>query len=110
MKYNSEFKKRLKEKIQEFSDKGNTEINNSEICLSSLKALEKEIYNNNILWDIPTNDIITSHRRFVGKSIVFLKRIIRKLLRWLVTNPFLQQREFNASVTRSVNEIYNQLN
>lgn len=67
--------------------------------------LMKNINNNNILWDIPTNESISSHRRTVGKGIVFGKKIVRKLLYWLVTRPLIQQKEFNGSVTRSLNEL-----
>ncbi len=49
---------------------------------------------------------ITSHRRRIGRFIIFGKRLVRKLLRWYI-NPILdQQREFNISIAE---ELVNQL-
>ncbi|MDI3534977.1 MAG: hypothetical protein PWQ82_1342 [Thermosediminibacterales bacterium] len=81
---------------------------------------EENVKYNNIAWNIQTEYQITSHRKIIGRLIVFAKKILRKLLRWYINPPFYRQREFNASVTRSLNQIkafiddnltmYNQLN
>lgn len=65
--------------------------------------LKQEIRNNNQKWDIPSEWIITSHRKGIGRFIVFGKKVIRKLLRWYINPSWDQQRDFNASVTRSIN-------
>lgn len=43
-----------------------------------------------------------SGRKFIGPVIVFVKRVIRKLLRTYVDAVFSQQNEFNAYMVRSV--------
>lgn len=62
---------------------------------------------NNTLWNVSTDQPITSHRRKLGRFIVFGKKLVRKLLRWYVSKPFDAQTSFNGSVTRSINEISN---
>lgn len=69
--------------------------------------LKADIQQNNLLWDIPLNEVITSHRKFTGRFIVFGKKVAKKLLHWFVTKPLTQQKEFNGSVTRSINELSN---
>lgn len=54
-------------------------------------------------WDVSPEFYITSHRRSIGKFIVFGKKVIRKLLRWYVNPVFEKQKGFNASVTRTLN-------
>ncbi|WP_337103799.1 class I SAM-dependent methyltransferase [Paenibacillus sp. YIM B09110] len=64
----------------------------------------------NRLWNVNPEHEITSHRQVVGKFIVFGKKVMRKVLRWYVSNTFHKQREFNASVTRTLNLLYGRLN
>ncbi|MCM1082008.1 MAG: FkbM family methyltransferase [Clostridium sp.] len=42
---------------------------------------------------------ITSHRKFIGGIIVFLKKVVRKLTKFYVEPIALQQTEFNNTVT-----------
>lgn len=62
---------------------------------------------NNKTWNVSADRPITSHRKFSGKFIVFGKKIVKKILRWYVSNTFEIQASFNGSVTRSFNEMYN---
>lgn len=50
---------------------------------------------------------ILSHRRFIGKAINFVKKIIRKMVKFLIEPIVKDQNEFNASVTASINAICN---
>lgn len=95
-------------KIKEVDSLNDHDIHNQKKDIIS-SFLVENIKQNNYLWDIPTNESITSHRKKIGKIIVFFKKIIRKLLYWLVSKPLLQQKEFNGSITRSLNEVLNVL-
>lgn len=46
---------------------------------------------------------ITSHRKFIGKIIVFIKRTIRKSIHWYTYPVVEQQNEFNSYATRTLN-------
>lgn len=102
--FEGKFLERIKNKINSKSD-----INDSKIKYAAadngqlFNDLDADVHINNLLWNIPAGDVITSHRKRIGKAIVFGKKIIRKFLFWTVTKPLLQQREFNGSVTRSIN-------
>ena len=70
---------------------------------SKLGEVDREVYETNLKWNVTPEYVITSHRKLTGKFIVFGKKIVRKLLRWYL-NPFAdRQRNFNGSVTRSLN-------
>lgn len=95
----------MKKKHQEL-DIGNLdhkEYKNFDDNQNKFSQLDTETYVNNLKWNVQTDYHITSHRKFVGCFIVFGKRLLRKFLSWHINPPFDQQREFNGSVTRSVN-------
>ena len=48
---------------------------------------------------------ICSHRRFIGRCIVFMKRVFRKITRWLFSAYYNQQNEFNAAVVRTLDDM-----
>lgn len=50
---------------------------------------------------------ILTHRRFIGKTISLFKRLIRKMIRFLVEPIVKDQNEFNASITSSINALCN---
>ena len=50
---------------------------------------------------------IFSNKRFLSKPIVFIKKLIRKTLKFLEEPIVLDQNEFNSSVTSSINALYN---
>lgn len=63
----------------------------------------------NSSWSIAADRPITSHRKLIGKLIVFGKRVVRKLLRWYI-NPIAEdQTRFNGYVTSGVNELTNKM-
>ncbi|MFD0676214.1 MULTISPECIES: class I SAM-dependent methyltransferase [unclassified Paenibacillus] len=68
-----------------------------------LSKLTLEIEQNNRKWNINSEHAITSHRPIIGRFIILGKKVIRKLLRWYINPVIDQQRDFNASVTRSLN-------
>jgi O-antigen chain-terminating methyltransferase len=87
--------------LSEIRDKLNSNIQSS----FDRHQLEQNITINNMKWNILLDRPITSHRKIIGKFIVFGKRIIRKVLRWYMQSLFGQQIEFNSSVTRTLNEM-----
>jgi len=63
----------------------------------------------NSSWSIVADRPIASHRRWIGKLIVFGKRVVRKLLRWYI-NPIAEdQTRFNVYATSAINEITNKM-
>lgn len=59
----------------------------------------------NMTYHIEPHLPITSHRRILGKLIIFYKKVVRKLLKWYI-NPIAEQQEnFNANVVRTLNSI-----
>jgi O-antigen chain-terminating methyltransferase len=76
---------------------------NVDVVNEKLSQLDIEIRNNNIKWNIITEFIIASRRKFFRSFIVFCKKLLRKSLRWYINPPFDQQRDFNGSITRSIN-------
>ena len=48
---------------------------------------------------------IMSHRRFIGSIIVFLKKTVRKLLKWYINPICEQQTEFNNAVVPSIGKL-----
>ena len=69
---------------------------------AELNSLDAELRQNNLKWNVNTEYPISSHRKTIGRFIVFGKKFMRKLLRWYINPPMDQQREFNGSVTRSL--------
>lgn len=62
---------------------------------------------NNNLWNVSANRPISSHRKYIGKLIISIKRLIRKTFKWYVGDTFDLQTAFNSSVTNSFNELNN---
>lgn len=52
---------------------------------------------------------ISSHRPYLGACIIFIKRVIRKLLKWYIEPICFQQTKFNVAVTEANSDIYNYL-
>ncbi|MDR3541809.1 MAG: class I SAM-dependent methyltransferase [Desulfosporosinus sp.] len=74
---------------------------------NELNSLDAELRQNNLKWNVNIDFPITSHRKTIGHFIVFGKKLMRKFLRWYVNPSMEQQREFNGSVTRSINILSN---
>jgi len=65
---------------------------------NSAERLDEILSQNTRSWDIDINWPITSHRPVIGPVLAFVKRVVRKLLRWYIARPWEQQITFNASV------------
>ncbi|MGE7614035.1 class I SAM-dependent methyltransferase [Paenibacillus sp. NPDC101420] len=72
--------------------------------------LTTELEQVNRKWGVSPDFVITSHRGNIGKFIVFGKKVIRKMLRWYIAPAFQKQREYNASVTKTLNIMKEQAN
>ncbi|MFD3259454.1 FkbM family methyltransferase [Paenibacillus lentus] len=48
---------------------------------------------------------ISSHRKILGSTIVFGKKVIRKLLKWYIDPIAIQQTNFNNAVTPSIGKL-----
>lgn len=57
----------------------------------------------NNVWEVNPYFNIHSHRKFIGKIILFVKKVIRKSISWYVAPIVEQQNEFNAFTTRTLN-------
>ncbi len=51
-------------------------------------------------WFLNVRGPIVSHRKFIGPLIVFVKRLIRKAIKWYTEPICDQQTRFNADVLR----------
>lgn len=72
-----------------------------------MDELEKWRNKNNSKFTIRASLPITSHRKIIGKFIVFGKKVVRYCLKWYIDPIVEQQNEFNGSVTASINAVYN---
>jgi O-antigen chain-terminating methyltransferase len=79
----------------------------SSLNSQQLTTLLYESEQNNRGWNVNPEFPITSHRRTIGKFIVLGKKVVRKFLRWYINPAFEKQRNFNGSVTRSINALVN---
>lgn len=78
--------------------------------LESIKKLHENIITANSIWNIDYDFEIYSHRKFLGKIIVFSKRAIRKLLKWYVRDTGIKQNTFNAYTVKTLNGIWEYIN
>lgn len=62
---------------------------------------------NNQVYHVPTDYPLSSNKPVIGKLDVFLKKVVRKLIRPIICPIVTRQNEFNASVTASINALYN---
>jgi len=80
---------------------GNSEYN---FDMSELKRWRDK---NNQIYSIKLERPLYSNRPVIGKLVVFVKKVTRKLLRPILYPILTEQNEFNASVTASINALYN---
>lgn len=90
----------------EFYDGG---LNSSHIsAYREIRDMMQNVYDNlqvmNITWLISEKPLRSNHR-VVGGIIVFCKRIVRKLTRWLFQPYYQQQTDFNSAVTKTVSDM-----
>jgi len=72
-----------------------------------MKELEQWREKNNRLFRVEYYRNIVSYRKRLSGLVVFVKRIIRKMMRSLIEPIVQDQNEFNGSVTASINALYN---
>lgn len=53
------------------------------------------------IWEIKEQPI-SSHRRMMGKIIVLMKRVFRKLTRWLFQSYYMQTSQFNLATVHTI--------
>jgi len=73
----------------------------------SMEELLKEQAVMNRNWSYSADYHLTSHRKFLGRFIVFGKKVIRKCLRWYMNPVVDHQVYFNATVVRAINQLVN---
>lgn len=73
-----------------------------------VRDMMQKIYENlqvmNVTWPICEKPLRSNHR-VIGGVIVFCKKIVRKLTRWLFQPYYQQQTEFNSAVTKTVSDM-----
>lgn len=79
-----------------------------ETPLSGTEELRHWAETNNQIYHIGYYNEIKSHRKVLGRIVVFFKKVIRKMLFFLFDPILRQQSDFNASVTASINVLYNE--
>lgn len=62
---------------------------------------------NNQIYSIKLDRPLYSNRPVIGKVVVFVKKVTRKLLRPILYPILMEQNDFNGSVTASINALYN---
>lgn len=80
---------------------GNADVNQMLVWMQSVL---QNIEMMNTMW-VLSEQPITSSRKFIGKFVVFCKKVVRKLTRWLLQPYFVQQTNFNGAVTRAVSDM-----
>lgn len=74
---------------------------------SPVEELKKWRDKNNQIYAVNVDHLLQSNRPIIGKVIVLVKKIVRKLIHPIISPIVVEQNEFNASVTASINAIYN---
>lgn len=73
-----------------------------------IRDMMQNVYDNlqvmNTTWPICEKPLRSNHR-VIGGAIVFCKKIVRKLTRWLYQPYFQQQTDFNSAVTKTVSDM-----
>jgi O-antigen chain-terminating methyltransferase len=72
---------------------------------ASMDELLKEQAIINRVWSYSADYHLTSHRKIIGKFIVFGKKVVRKCLRWYMNPVVDHQVQFNATAVRMLNQL-----
>ena len=93
---------------KEFYNSENT--NTTKVSLEKVQDMMIDIHQNfqmmEATWIIKENTLASIHP-VIGKLIVFSKKAIRKLTRWLIAPLYQQQTNFNGAVTRTISNMIN---
>lgn len=69
-----------------------------------LQDLQNYIYETNVNCNVQINHEL-NYQGIKGKIIIFIKKIIRKLIQFYIVPIVEEQQKFNSSVTRSLNQV-----
>ncbi len=98
-----EIMKQIRQKIKDMGIVDEEiEFNNS---LNETDCADDYIHMANAACTVIADKKITSHRKIIGKIIVFIKRAIRKCTHWYIAPIVEQQNEFNTYAIRTLNAI-----
>lgn len=102
------------EEINQLIDKLKSEIK-EEGCLFEERVVFKEPKNTmpNEPWNMDPHlhyfIPLTSHIKIIGKLVTFVKRVIRKMMRFLIVPVVDEQTRFNISTVDEVNKLKRQV-
>jgi methyltransferase, FkbM family len=98
----------------DYSSKSASTVDPSELNQYKMDFIPNEVYKNIEL--LEENRVVLAHRpifskrRFIGKYIVFSKKVVRKLLKWYINPITDQQTRFNNAVTPVLGRLTEVLN
>lgn len=94
---------------EDIIDLKDVSIINNEVNLDVFE-IDKLIYymnNVNVMWDIQAYRNLPTQPGLIGKTKVFIKKVIRKLTKFYIEPIVEDQRAFNSNVVNSLNQIKN---
>ena len=101
----SELERKIETKIIEKNIPSEIQLEDvSSLLLKELVILRQNYSELNNKWKIHEVEI-SSHRPVIGRCIVFSKKVIRKLTRWLFSTYYNQQSEFNSATVRTIGDM-----
>lgn len=94
--------KNIPQEKRKFAGKGISNIDFYELH-RNIESLRDNVMALNGMWIIIDAPIVSS-KKYIAKQVVFVKRIIRRCLRWLLRPYFEQITNFNGAVTKAVSD------
>lgn len=76
-------------------------------CKIDMYNMEQPREGANQTWEIQYHRPIYSHRRIIGRAIVFGKRVTRKILKFLIEPIVKDQTQFNSNAVKTLNAMRN---
>jgi len=67
--------------------------------------LRHSLHAANMTWDVQIRQPILSYRRYVGRFLVKVRRLLQREIRWTIDPIINRQEYFNAAVVRSLNAL-----
>lgn len=82
-------------------------VDNEPLYTFDMEELRLWQERNNQIYHIPTDYSLNSDKAIIGRISTFIKQVVRKMIRPIISPIVTRQNEFNASVTASINALYN---
>lgn len=101
---------KLRKEAEENINYKNNKNSNIDNGKSILNELEENVILINSLWNIDYDFQIRSHRKIIGRLLVFGKKVTRKLLKWYVRDTGIEQNKFNAYIVKAMNSTWDYIN